>query len=1139
MKPLGQRDRPFSHVLALTQPLGGRLPLGISTDVIARTFPVLQLSLEESDRLAQSPDFDNEWDFFSNPLLGEDKGELSPEETSSVTSHYAPQTQQSFAEPNPSENPSTELDVSPKAEITEILSPSITRNPLGPLTPLGNRPFLIDISDEPLLATSSDSSALLDVQAIQSPTDQSEAQSVTPSVDRRVVEPSETELAQTFQAESSASDPQIGQWQTNIVSSEITSSGKQAVIAESHDQPDAVQLSETSATSISEAVEATYSSTNIVSQPAFTDDNDQTVHDTVQPSSEVSELDIRDGTEKTAHSTTDLTFQNEAAIQREPLVEVEPGEITAFNRTSDMPIQAEASSTAEFDTQGQTVSRPETAIAQSLSAELADVHTQLEQLQTNIISPEITSSPENQDLITESQDHTDPVQLSETFTTSSEAVEATNSPTSLISQPTSADENLQTVRNPAQTSSEISELERRDGTEETSHTVTDISFQAESAIQRKPLAKVESAEIKAFNQTSDIPIQAEASSTTEFDAQGQTVLQPETAISQPLSAESAATQTQLEQLQPNIVSPKITSSPEEQAAIAERPDHSDIVQLSETSATSISEAVEATNSLTNLVSQPTSVDGNVQTVCDTVQPSFEISELEIEDGTEETSDSITDLASQAESAIQRKLLVEVEPGEITGIDQRPDIPIQTEQSVISTINEPPLSVSEPAAAQTLLTESSTPEIQLEQPQTRVEIPSALEQSHVSEGIALPHATIHQQAIAEVLPEPSSPAPSPQIRFEESESSLQSRPETSPEAVQSHLLQADFEQSEVNDAIDTSRSSCPHLAPLPSNISETIPGDFSTVSETSLPKPLSIQRQGEAVEAIVSATALQEEPDTSLSLTEKAPYQGLPPLGQTQPLGIAPEFNSPLLDFSDQERLVESPPGEEASTRSTPDISLKPFDSKPVPPVKQTPLATQPISDSWSSIDELLQQNPAQLTEERSWQDVAASLNFISQAPTIEQFQDLEETASSTDVFSTDLSEVIQPLVTLEQPFVEEVLITPPSGIAGHTSESKEEKLEQLAWKIYHQLRQRFAIEFERRGQSPTNFPPWSTTIALNSVKTFQTASNLDHQMTTNIIEMLSPIDTKMAQLTAAVYYQVRSRLEIEQERYRVRSDRQF
>jgi len=449
-----------------------------------------------------------------------------------------------------------------------------------------------------------------------------------------------------------------------------------------------------------------------------------------------------------------------------------------------------------------------------------------------------------------------------------------------------------------------------------------------------------------------------------------------------------------------------------------------------------------------------------------------------------------------------------------------------EQSIRPILDEPFFAASEAEIAQTQPVESTTPAIQLDQTLINDDKPFTLEHSQVNGAIASPEETIHQQVNTEVQLQISDLTPIHQPDVEETESRLESPSEYSPEAVQGNPLKPDLERSETNIPIHSS---------LPNNAAESVPGNSSNKTETFLTESFPIQQQVETAEETIVPTPDLLESTTSLSSQEDAPFQSLPPLGTLQPLGNTSEIIAPVTKSSVQESVVEPPLMEKASTEEIPDISPKLTNSTAVTPIKPIPPATHLDPDSWSSIDDLLQQYPtqspqsSQTPQKRSQQDVISSLSDISETSTIQRFTDGEET-----IFSTDVSDVIQPSVTLAQPFVGGTAAPSSSNPVNYSIENQEEQLEQLAWKIYHRLRQRFAIDFERQGRL-TDFSPWSATTALASTEASRTASKLHHQGITNVVEITAPMDVKTSQIAEEVYYLVRSRLELEQERYGIRN----
>jgi hypothetical protein len=162
LKPLGwQNDSLTQQPLGLTNlSWGRRSPLGVSAATLGQTFPVVQLSLAQIDRFSQDPTFYDEFDFTSTQVNAGTAGSSAPPASPAPTQDFAPATPpiQTQSEPNAPTTPTIPPTATPStAEITEILSPSITRLPLAPPVPLGNRlPLTLPEPTTPESAAGSD-----------------------------------------------------------------------------------------------------------------------------------------------------------------------------------------------------------------------------------------------------------------------------------------------------------------------------------------------------------------------------------------------------------------------------------------------------------------------------------------------------------------------------------------------------------------------------------------------------------------------------------------------------------------------------------------------------------------------------------------------------------------------------------------------------------------------------------------------------------------------------------------------------------------------------------------------------------------------------------------------------------------------
>lgn len=145
LKPLGWQSRPLIHPpLGQQSVLGGAMPLGVSAEIIAQTFPILQLALEQSElnSLDQNLDWlDRNWE--SNSSESE---EVAPSQLQ-IQLLETPSAEAPTPQPEPiSEFQNESIAASsfddiptPPSKPFELLHTQITRKPLGIDSPLGNR----------------------------------------------------------------------------------------------------------------------------------------------------------------------------------------------------------------------------------------------------------------------------------------------------------------------------------------------------------------------------------------------------------------------------------------------------------------------------------------------------------------------------------------------------------------------------------------------------------------------------------------------------------------------------------------------------------------------------------------------------------------------------------------------------------------------------------------------------------------------------------------------------------------------------------------------------------------------------------------------------------------------------------------
>ncbi len=385
--------------------------------------------------------------------------------------------------------------------------------------------------------------------------------------------------------------------------------------------------------------------------------------------------------------------------------------------------------------------------------------------------------------------------------------------------------------------------------------------------------------------------------------------------------------------------------------------------------------------------------------------------------------------------------------------------------------------------------------------------------------------------------------------------IKSTADPTPEISRSTILEPAsdlIETPQANAGAPTIESSAPasNFAQIeaPVNLSSSnINSEKLTVdpTESIQPKLENIQSDSEKI------IARQNTSETTQIQTKEPSFQTLPPLGMIQPLASDRTITSPSISPSYPQRVEPSPEAlgqsqeAEQPLSETSLIARSPADSIQDSPSLKESAKTDKTPDSWSTISDLLNQSSTRQSEEkstvsqgRSWQDVADSLTDISEAPTIQRdLQEFTEGDHSVNApRETASSETMIHLRSLEQTQPEAIAPTSPQQTSPKNSTTDDEQLEQLAWTVYHQLRQRLAFDCERQGQL-THHPPWIEVVTLTLPKITQSSTN--DQSITNTIEMLSPTNAKLSQLTGEVYYRVRSRLEADRERYGVQNYYRF
>ncbi len=139
LKPLGWQFRSLMQSpLGHRSVLGGSVPLGTTTETIAQTFPVLQLSLKETESRFSSEE-SSDWRDWS--------GEFSADPIDSTQGEHSVPPSQNFDPVQTQLSPQSSLGSDLESPKTfELLHPQITRKPLGAELPLGNREPLEPIS---------------------------------------------------------------------------------------------------------------------------------------------------------------------------------------------------------------------------------------------------------------------------------------------------------------------------------------------------------------------------------------------------------------------------------------------------------------------------------------------------------------------------------------------------------------------------------------------------------------------------------------------------------------------------------------------------------------------------------------------------------------------------------------------------------------------------------------------------------------------------------------------------------------------------------------------------------------------------------------------------------------------------------
>lgn len=328
------------------------MPLGTTAEIIAQTFPVLQLALEQSASNSQSDQVlwsDWSWESkspepndatsFHNLASSISEPQISRFEAPSVETSI-PQTESIVESQLDSQTESSDaaLEQVSTAKTFELLHPQITRKPLGAESPLGNREPLEPIepsieADFPVTTTEPAASAEVSIQR-----DSSEAAVFTPSleiIDSSATEPErdgilpilsqslvpQSEPFERLEAEPEpVSSPLIHQPVTFLSDSQSSPQSTSTMLSELHEERDNSRL-------ISKSTEETELSTSSTSAPEtnqLSDSADQNsaLTDLDKPSDRPTERAVIDlispaatslpSTEPTASVTTNQTESPDA-----------------------------------------------------------------------------------------------------------------------------------------------------------------------------------------------------------------------------------------------------------------------------------------------------------------------------------------------------------------------------------------------------------------------------------------------------------------------------------------------------------------------------------------------------------------------------------------------------------------------------------------------------------------------------------------------------------------------------------------------------------------------------------------------------------------------------------------------------------
>jgi hypothetical protein len=301
-------------------------------------------------------------------------------------------------------------------------------------------------------------------------------------------------------------------------------------------------------------------------------------------------------------------------------------------------------------------------------------------------------------------------------------------------------------------------------------------------------------------------------------------------------------------------------------------------------------------------------------------------------------------------------------------------------------------------------------------------------------------------------------------------------------------QADFIPSElVSDFTDKSPDNSPETPRSSSSNQDNLPNISRSTDNDSKSTAISIPDSWSNIAELLGQTN-NNYPENIANIK---------PLGLSKPLNTTNNLISPSFSDSNGEQSFSSAATEDET-----------------PP-------SQNIPNSWSSISELLGENP---TSKK--QDEFAPLFLLAPETTSPSYS--LSSPISTDSSAAEISE------SSTSPASEEISQQPTTNTARQDSKIEEEQLEMLAQKVYTLLRQRLEIDLERQGKGSVGYPmslsnitsAYGTSTKVKSAPKKSTPG----QKTADNPDEVSPADDQLQKLTREVYHQIRQRLEIDRER---------